>query len=249
MNVIAPGSRPHRLSPLHATHQRLGAQFVSSSDWQVPQVYDSPEGEAAAVRERVGIADLSACGKLIVHGKAAGETLAEVFGLAPSAPGTVSPAMAPTDTGQGVPGTYVARLTPDEFLVITPPGEDREAAQGIEQGRVAGGHFVSVVNQSSGLAGLLVAGPRSHDLLSKLCALPLSPDELPDRRVAQSRLAKVHVILVRVDSGGLPAFELYFERPYAEYVWASLMDAGGEFGVIPFGWEARALLALYESIS
>ena len=78
MNVNAPGSRPHQLSPLHATHQSLGAQFVSSDDWHIPEVYDSPEGEVAGVRERVGIADLSASGKLSVRGEAAGDVLADV---------------------------------------------------------------------------------------------------------------------------------------------------------------------------
>lgn len=244
MKAIALSNRPNRLSPLHATHQTLGAQFVSIDGWQVPQAYTSPEGETAGGQERVGVADLSPCGKLTVRGEAARELLADVFGLAPSAPGLVSPMAAPTETGQPVRGVSVARLTPDEFLIITPPGEDQEAAQAIEERRVAGGLFVSVVNQTPGLAGLLVVGPRGRDVLSKLCALPLSPDDFPNRRVAQSSLAKVRAILVRNDVGGLPAFELYFERPYAEYVWTSLVDAGGEFGVTPFGWKARALLAM-----
>ena len=217
---------------------------MSIDGWQVPQVYNSPESEAGAVRERVGLADLSACGKLIVRGDAARDLLADGFGLAPPAPGLVSPAFAPSGTGPPAHGIHAAGLTSDEFLAITPPGEDEDAAQALEERRVDRRLFVSVVNQTSGLAGLLVAGPQARAMLRKLSALPLSADDFGDRRVAQGSLAKVHVIIMRIDFGPLPTFELYVERPYAEYVWASLMDAGEEFGITPFGWEAKALLAM-----
>jgi len=59
--------------------------------------------------------------------------------------------------------------------------------------------------------------------------------------VAQTGVAQVHTTLLRHDLGDVPAFELYFERPYAEYVWNSLIDAGGEYGIVPFGWGARGL--------
>jgi glycine cleavage system aminomethyltransferase T len=58
--------------------------------------------------------------------------------------------------------------------------------------------------------------------------------------VAQGSLAKAHAIFVRNDVEALPAFELYVERPYGEYVWMCVMDAGREFGIVPFGWGAWA---------
>ena len=79
-------------------------------------------------------------------------------------------------------------------------------------------------------------------MLRKLCALPLDPRDFPNLRVAQSSLAKVHCILVRRDLGGLPGFDLYVERPYGDYVWRSVIDAGQEFGMVPFGWGAKGLL-------
>jgi hypothetical protein len=44
----------------------------------------------------------------------------------------------------------------------------------------------------------------------------------------------------RYDVEALPAFELYVERPYGEYVWMCVMDAGREFGITPVGWGAWA---------
>lgn len=236
------GDRPPRLSALHATHQALGAQFVARAGWQVPHLYTSPEDEAAAIRERVGVADLSSLGKLQVRGHAAQELLTEVLGARSVAPGYASPIVNEDQAGPSSGGGYCARLTRDEFLVITPPGDEEEVARNIEEGHLARGLFVTVINRTSGLAGLVVVGPVSQDVLSKLCALPLSPVDFPNYCMAQSSLAKVHTILVRNDMGSLPAFELYFERVYGEYVWTSVVDAGHEFGIVPLGWGAKDLL-------
>lgn len=251
--TIAVSDQPARLSPLHAKHRMLGAQFADQAGWQLPEAYTSAENETAAVRERVGVADVSAAGKLIVKGDAAGELLAEAFGVAPASPGDVSPAALQDEAGQPVSQVYVAQLTADEFLVLAPPGAERSAAQCLKTqirsskpvlSPVEGSEIrnVTVVNQTSGLAGLVVAGPDSRELLGKLCALPFDPANFPNHHVAQSSLAKVHTVILRNDLSDLPAFELYFDRPYAEYVWESVMDAGNEFGIMPFGAAVRELL-------
>jgi sarcosine oxidase subunit alpha len=239
---IVAGGRPSRSSPLHATHQVLGAQFVSQAGWQVPKTYTSPEDEVTTIRERVGLADVSSLGKLVVKGDAAPGLLAGVFDVTPAAAGHVSQAVLQEKFGPSLGNSYIARLAPDEFLIITPPGDEDNTARHIERKRAARNLFVTVVNQTSGLAGLAVAGPHSRELLGKLCAQPLSPRDFPNHRVAQSSLVMVHTIIVRNDLGNLTAFELYVERPYAEYVWTSLMDAGHEFGIIPFGCGVKELL-------
>jgi sarcosine oxidase subunit alpha len=241
---IVAGGRPSRLSPLHATHQVLGAQFVSQAAWQVPKTYTSPEDELSTIRQRVGLADVSSLGKLVVKGNAAPGLLAGVFDVTPATPGHMAPVILQEQFGPSLGNSYIARLAPDEFLIITPPGDEDNTARHIERKRAARHLFVTVINQTSGLAGLAVAGPHSREMLGKLCALPLSPRDFPNHRVAQSSLAMVHTIIVRNDLGNLAAFELYVERPYAKYVWTSLMDAGHEFGIIPFGCKAKELLEI-----
>jgi aminomethyltransferase len=234
--------RPLRLSPLHATHLALGARFVSQSGWEVPHAYASPEEEARAVRERVGVADVSSLGKLLVRGdaKASMRLLGDAFGVGPIELGCIAQNAAEDGTDSFGGLQYLARLTADEFLVVTSPGAEAAVARQIEAGREAEGFFLTVVDQTSGLAGLSVVGPQGREVLSKLWALPLDARDFPDRRVSQSSLAKVHTVIVRNDLDELPAFELYFERPYAEYVWNSIRDAGDEFGLLPVGWAAFA---------
>jgi heterotetrameric sarcosine oxidase gamma subunit len=223
-----------RLSPLHAIHRGLGAQFEYQAGWQIPKAYTSLPVEAAVLRERVGVVDVSAVSKLLVKGDEAQGLLTTMFDTVPAEPGLVSEMNA--QDGRG----YIARLTADEFLVITSPGTEGDTAQRLRTNQES--HFVTVVDQTSGLAGLLVAGPNSRELLSKLCGLSFAPADFPDRRMAQTSLAKVHALIVHADRGDLPAFELYFERPYGVYVWEAVLDAGAEFGIAPCGWEATSSL-------
>ena len=237
-NTTGLAKRPPRLSPLHATHQELGASFVSRAGWEVPQAYTSPEEEAAAIREQVGLADLSSLGKLLLRGAAAAEILHGAFGVSWVDTGYVAGFATEDQTQSALDRSYLARLTADEFLLITSPGAEGAAARQIKGGRAARGLFLTVVDQTSGLAGLAVVGSSGWYVLSKLCAFPLRPRDFPNHRVVQSSLAKVHTVIVRNNIGALPAYELYFERPYAEYLWNSIIDAGNEYRIMPIGWEA-----------
>jgi heterotetrameric sarcosine oxidase gamma subunit len=232
---------PPRLSALHYTHEKLGARFVSRAGWQVPQTYTSPEDEAGAIREGVGVADLSSRGKLLVRGDADAtlELLGDAFGVGSVEVGHTARIAVEGQADSPWDRSYLARLVADEFLLFTPPGAESEVARRVEEERAADDLFLTVVDGTSGLAGLAVVGPAGREILSKLCALPLNARDFPNQRVAQGSLAKAHAIFVRNDVEALPAFELYVERPYGEYVWMCVMDAGREFGIIPFGWGAR----------
>jgi heterotetrameric sarcosine oxidase gamma subunit len=215
---------------------------VSRAGWQVPQTYISPQDEAGGIREGVGLSDLSSLGKLLVRGDAEAtlDLLGDAFGVGAVDVGQTAPiavedqADSPWDRG------CLARLVVDEFMLFTPPGTESEFARRVEEKRAVDELFLTVVDRTSGLAGLAVVGPAGRDVLSKLCALPLNARDFPNQRAATSSLAKAHTIIVRNDVEALPVFELYVERPYGEYVWMCVMEAGREFGIIPLGWGAWA---------
>jgi glycine cleavage system aminomethyltransferase T len=91
-------------------------------------------------------------------------------------------------------------------------------------------------------AQFLLAGPRSCDILRKLTSLNLSDGSLPDFSCGQSRVAHVRAIVLRKDIGKLPAYHLLVSREYGESVWESVLHAGKEFNLSPFGLEAQQLL-------
>jgi heterotetrameric sarcosine oxidase gamma subunit len=228
-----------RLSPLHVAHARLDARFENLSGWEVPRVYTSAEAEAEALHQRVGVADISAVGKILVRGNAAG-LLGAALGAAPTVVGGVTAVTLHDATGLPVGPGSVTQLASDEFLLVTPAGVAQQIVNRLELQRVAPttddfNSQVSIVDRTSGLAGLLLAGPRSRDLLSKLSALPLAPERFPNQCAAQTSVGKVHATVVRQDMADVVAFDLYFDRSYGEYLWNVVLDAGLEFGIHPFG--------------
>jgi glycine cleavage system aminomethyltransferase T len=89
---------------------------------------------------------------------------------------------------------------------------------------------------------LLLAGPRSRDVLSKLTSLRLSDDALPTGGCAQASVAHAHGTILREDFPQLPAYHLLISREYAESVWESILHAGHECHMRPFGLKALELL-------
>jgi len=87
-------------------------------------------------------------------------------------------------------------------------------------------------------SNLLLAGPRSKDVLGKLSSLNTAEECLPNLSCAQTNVAHVHTIVLREDMGQLTAFYLLMTRDYAESVWDSVVHAGREFQLCPFGLKA-----------
>jgi sarcosine oxidase subunit alpha len=223
-------SHPNRLSPLHHRHQTLGARFDHRGGWLIPEVYTISGEEIAVLRENIGLIDISAWGKLLLKGVNASAVIAACVGEAPTKPGEVREIKANH--------IFIAGLTPDEFLILTPPGAEKEWETSLEAEIASQNVFISVIDLTSGLVGLSISGPKSTAVMSKLCALPFSSREFPNLRVAQSSFAQVRTAILRHDRGVLPAFELFADCSYGEYLWEAILDAGKEFALQPVGWEA-----------
>jgi glycine cleavage system aminomethyltransferase T len=91
-------------------------------------------------------------------------------------------------------------------------------------------------------AELLLAGPWSEAVLSKLTSLNLSDAAVPNLSCAQASLAHAHTIFLREDIRSIPGFRLLISREYAESAWEAIVHAGHEFHLQPFGLGALELL-------
>ena len=121
-------------------------------------------------------------------------------------------------------------LGPDEWLVIGPPGREGAIAEGLREA-LAGQHC-AVTDVTEGRTVIGLAGPRARDVLMKGCPLDLHPRQFKPGDCAQSSLAKCTVILHQtadLDTG--PAYDIYVERSFADYLWAWLEDAALEYGL------------------
>jgi glycine cleavage system aminomethyltransferase T len=104
--------------------------------------------------------------------------------------------------------------------------------------RLPGQPGVYATDVTSVFAALLLAGPRSRQVLRKLTSLNVSDAALPEGGCGQASLAHVHAAMLRRDLAGVPGFLLLVSREYGESVWEAVLHAGHEFGLQPFGLEA-----------
>ncbi len=227
----ASTSRPVALSPLHHQHVELGAEMELVGGWLRPARYASADEALAAVRSAVGVCDVSPIGKLSAMGSGLSGMLTGAF------PDSPTPAV-----GRAVRAdeeAVVARLTHDEALVMT---ASRRSTRLDETVAADAPGCAQVVDVTSGLAAVRIAGPRAPDLLAALTELDVSPDAFPDGSCAQSRFAEIHGTLVRLDAAGLPGYTLLFGREYGDYMWEAIIEAGERHGLVPFGTEALGRL-------
>jgi heterotetrameric sarcosine oxidase gamma subunit len=221
---------PKRLSPLFNHHKTMNASLNNWEGWLVPEAYALSTDENAVLRNSVGLVDISAKGKLTLKGTKADGLITANFGTIPTNRGDVIEVKSSQ--------SFVAKLTPDEFLILTPPGREKVLATSLETEITSYNAFVSLIDQTSGLVGLLVSGPNSTGVMRKLCALDFNPMDFPNLHVAQSSFAKVRATIIRNDRENSPTFELYADRSYADYLWMAVLDAGMEFEIQPVGWKA-----------
>jgi glycine cleavage system aminomethyltransferase T len=91
------------------------------------------------------------------------------------------------------------------------------------------------IDISSVYTSLRLAGAKSRDVLSKVTSLNISDFVLPHLRGAQASVAHTHAVVLREDIGPIPAFHLLVSREYGESVWETIVHAGHEFHLCPFG--------------
>lgn len=226
---------PQRLSALHQAHLDLGATIVESAGWQRPARYTSAEDEVDHLSRVVGLADISPVGKLLLQGANVGLAAGRLLRpLDLPVPGAV------LDHRSNGLSLTVARLAEDEVMFLTSPSQVAEVLEGIRQDATGCAH---VVDLTSGLTGIRVTGPASPLLLAGLTEMDVAPGAFVDRTCAQSKFVEVYGLLLRMDISGLLSYDLFVGREFGGYVWESLMEAGREFSVAPYGLEAMDRLA------
>jgi sarcosine oxidase subunit alpha len=230
--MTADTNAPPKLTALYGTAQRLGAQFVELAGWRFADAYAARPAELEAARSRVGLADVSAHGKLQIEGVEAPLALRAALGAAPEAIGA----------GQHIDAGTLYCVRRDLYYLSTPPGGEPAAQARLQSAIAEARWFVTVTDVTHGLAELCLAGPRSRDVLRKLCALDFHPDLFPDLTARPTSVAKTRQLVMRRDFGPVPAFSLAGAQSLAAYVWDVIAEAGREFGLAPIGIAALAEL-------
>jgi len=227
-----------RLSPFHHKQAILGAKFtVDKFGWARAEQFTNATDEKKTAEQGVGIADLSHLTKLSLNGPGLSQVISERYSHSTSdVRGQV------LTGGHGVhKDAWCAIFGIDEGILVCNESLKEEVIKNLTANNAS--HFTTV-DVSSVFAGCCFLGPMGRGILRKLTELNVNPEEFPNLSVAHTPIRHVPTIILRNDLGSMLAYQLYFERAYAEYFWDVVFTSGKELGVAPIGSSTMKLLGL-----
>jgi aminomethyltransferase len=233
-------ARTLKHSPLEDLHRSLGAKLGPFGGWDMPLEYEGVLAEHRAVRERVGLFDLTHLGKVDVTGPGALEMLQGVVSgdLSTIGVGEALYNLVLNDAGGVVEDLIVYRLGGERYFVVPNAANATKVLRMLEEAR-ASRPLHLVFHQD--WCFLAVQGPRSVDVTSSL--FPIAGD-LGFMECAETEYRRRPVILTRSGYTGEVGIELFTYQDVAEALWGALMAAGAEAGIRPCGLGARDVLRL-----
>lgn len=199
-------------SPINALHQKLGAQLEVLDGWEVARRYRDPQGERDAIRNGLGLADITARGKIDVRGRVEG---------------ALSSLMATR-------AATLARVSRDWALVLTPAARLSSSLHLVTD---TADEMAMVTDATSIYAGIALLGPSVDDLLLRL--ITVDPSSLLPGDCLATPVLRVPAILLR-RALAVPVVEMYLPSEYGRYAWDAVFDVARPLHPLPVGWEALA---------
>ena len=252
-----------RRSVLHDRLAAAGGHFAASAGWEFAEWY-APAGEApeprldwgrpashavvgrehAAVREQVGLLDMSLMAKLLVQGPGAAAVLSRLSANDVTAgTGRLVYTQWLNEKGGIVADVTVTWLEPEKFLVIASDLIHRRIEPLIRRA-TRPGEFLTVTDVTSGTTLLSVQGPASRTLIGRLTDADLSNEAFPYLSARPIHVGYAPVLAIRVTYVGELGWELHVPAEYAAGVYDDLVDAGRDLGFRLVGLSAMSSLRL-----
>lgn len=222
-----------RATPLLDVHRELGARLVDFAGWQMPLQYAGVVAEHNAVRQSVGVFDVSHLGKLRVKGAAEPVQRALTADVTELEVGRATYSLVLTEDGGCVDDVFVYRIEADEWLVVPNAANVTAVAQQLE----ASGARPD--DEWARWAILAIQGPESFELFER---------SFPGSGATGLRLhswCPLDVLgepglVARTGYTGERGFELYAPSETAVVAFRRLLELGG----VPVGLGARDTLRL-----
>jgi len=236
------GEATLKRTPLHEEHVRLGAKLVPFAGYEMPVQY--PTGivaEHRAVREGVGMFDVSHMGELEIRGPQALDWVQHVVSNDASKieVGQAQYAAICNERG-GVIDDCITYRFADRYMIVVNASnleKDRAWIEGF-----ADRFDAALTDRSEEIALIALQGPKAAAVLGRLTDADL--DTIGYYRFAEGAVGGRPAVISRTGYTGEDGFELYLGPEDASHVWRALLDAGHPEGILPAGLGARDSLRL-----
>ena len=244
--------RPLRTTPLYQKLKDQGAVYAEVFGWERPKWF-APEGveedysfrrnntfetvaeECKAVRERVGLLDLSSFAKYEVSGRDAEALLDRLFAnRMPRRVGGIALAHMLTADGMIESEFTVTRLGEDRYYLLSAAVAELHDLDMLEQGREAN-EQAEIANVTDDFGVLVLTGPRARDVLAQATEADLGNNAFPWLTAQEIEVAGVPLRALRVSYAGELGWELHTPMAEMARVYDALMAAGEAHGIANFG--------------
>ena len=243
-------------TPLYDEHVRLGAKIVPFAGWLMPVQYNSIVEEHQAVRNNVGIFDISHMGQLIVEGSGAREWLNTMLtnNIHKLDVGTGQYTFLLNERGGIIDDLIVYRIEERKFLLVVNAARtdedfawlDRNLKEKRSLDRPGGGLETAapceLSNRSANFGGVAIQGPRVAELFHALFGDDV--DLPPRNHIVELPFDGTNVSVARTGYTGEDGVEVFFRANDGVKFWNAAIEKARPLGIKPCGLGARDTLRL-----
>jgi dimethylglycine dehydrogenase len=247
-----PAGRPAKKSPLYARLEAQGCVYTETFGWERPKwfspdgrteqasysrnnVFEVVAGEVAAVKERVGVLDLTGFAKYDIKGADAEAFLNRVCAnRMPRKPGGIGLVHTLSANGRIQGEMTVTRFADDRFYALSAAAAELRDRDWLAQS-LNPGERVQIDNVTEERGVLIVSGPRSREVLAGLTDANLGNDEFPWLTGREIRIAGHEMRALRVSYVGELGWELHPPTAALPELYEALFERGRAFGIANYG--------------
>jgi len=222
-------------------HIALNAKITPFGGFQMPVQYTGVKKEHLAVRESLGVFDVSHMGEFYVSGAHALGLLQYICSndISTISVGKAQYNYLPNDKGGIVDDLIVYRIEEERYLLVVNASNIEKDWNWIQRQNK---RFNAEIEDCSEKTALLaIQGPKAIEAMQSLTEYPLSNLTFYSHTTATFAGCE-NVLIATTGYTGAGGIEIYFPSNQAEKIWTAVLDAGKDFGIVPAGLAARDTL-------
>lgn len=227
---------------LTQVHEALGAKMVPFAGYNMPVQYEGVNVEHEAVRNAVGVFDVSHMGEFLLNGPDALDLIQRVTSNDASTLtiGRAQYSCLPNGKGGIVDDLIVYKIKEEEYLLVVNASNIEKDWNWISSHNTKN---VAMRNLSDDYSLLAIQGPKAMEAMQSLTSVDLSAIKYYHFEVGPFAGIE-HVIISATGYTGSGGFEIYCKNSEVKQVWDKVFEAGAAFGIKPIGLAARDTLRL-----
>lgn len=239
--MLNKGMAELQKTPLVAAHEKAGARMVDYAGWWMPVQYIGLKEEHQAVRNSVGLFDVSHMGEIRVQGPQALETLEWLTtnDVAKLQAGEAHYSLLPNFEGGLVDDIIIYCLTPnaDYLVCANASNKDKDFQWMLKNNKGA-----TITDDSAKWGQIAVQGPKALTLLARLFGTDV--DSMKSFSFRPFKFKDGEVLFAKTGYTGESGGEIFVPAALTEKLWFELLEKGQDLGVMPIGLGARDTLRM-----